>query len=47
MKHSIAATIGSNALQLEEQEDDVVTLRGEGLTIADIARVAEGGRGCK
>jgi phenylalanine ammonia-lyase len=44
VKHSIAATIGSNALQLEEQEDDVVTLRGEGLTIADIARVAEGGR---
>jgi hypothetical protein len=44
VKHSVAATIGSNALQLEEQEDDVVTLRGEGLTIADIARVAEGGR---
>jgi phenylalanine ammonia-lyase len=43
VKHTLAATDGTSALALAERDDEVVTLRGEGLTIASIAQVASGG----
>jgi phenylalanine ammonia-lyase len=43
VKQTTTAIAGTSALSLDEQ-DDVFTLRGEGLTIGDIARIVGGGR---
>jgi phenylalanine ammonia-lyase len=42
VKHTLAAIEGTSALALMAQDEEVVTLRGEGLTIAAIAQVSSG-----